>query len=261
MVLLDDISAISRLDEHDMLHQISDFPEQLKNATSLEIDIDVEADRVCFCGLGGSAMGADILSDYLSEQTLLVSSVSRGVDLPSWVDEDTFTLLASYSGNTRETLQMMSGAKRRGCSMAAVTSGGILMDECIKEGIPFVRVPSGLQPRAALGYMIGSMGAVLECADLCDAGKDLASTVDAVREKRDGLIPLVRTEDNQSKRIANALIDKMPFIYAPISVRMAGRRWQTQINENAKMFALSGEIPEDRPQSDSWMDRRKKRRS
>ena len=47
----------------------------------------------------------------------------------------------------------------------------------------------------------------------------------------------------------------LPFIYSSRNLRSAGRRWQTQINENSKMLCLFGELPEaDHNQIVGWVD-------
>ena len=49
---------------------------------------------------------------------------------------------------------------------------------------------------------------------------------------------------NAAKKIALALNGHVPIVYCPRSVRSIGVRWQNQINENAKVVAFTGEIPE-----------------
>ena len=111
---LDDASGLAHIDASNMLGQMAALPDQLFASLSGEVDIDKGVRKLCLCGLGGSAMGADILCDHLEGTTNVFASVVRDVRLPGWVDEDTLTVLFSYSGNTRETLAMYEEARRRG---------------------------------------------------------------------------------------------------------------------------------------------------
>jgi glucose/mannose-6-phosphate isomerase len=56
--------------------------------------------------------------------------------------------------------------------------------------------------------------------------------------------PGINASVNGAKKIAKALEGTVPSIYCPKSIRSVGVRWQNQINENAKMVAFAGEIPE-----------------
>ena len=111
---LDDASGLAQVDASNMLGQMAALPQQLLASLSKELNIEKGYRKVCLCGLGGSAMGADVLCDHLMGTTDTMVSVVRDVRLPGWVDEETLTILLSYSGNTRETLAMHAEAQRRG---------------------------------------------------------------------------------------------------------------------------------------------------
>jgi glucose/mannose-6-phosphate isomerase len=105
-------------------------------------------------------------------------------------------------------------------------------------------VPKGLQPRAALGYLLGSAGVALDTVNVLPARRDLGRSTSAVADLMQNLSPGVPTDDNMAKKIAVRLNGRLPVIYAPRTIRSVALRWQTQINENAKMIAFSGEYPE-----------------
>jgi len=252
---LGDLDRISKTDRSDMLGTIRGFPDQLRTSLSRSVKLRFEGDKVCFCGMGGSAMGGDILSEYLSERSEKVVSVVRGVKLPAWVDGDTLTVMMSYSGNTQEALALFGDAEERGSPIVAITSGGELLKRCKQAELPVIVVPSGIQPRAALGYLLGSAATVLESAGVSTPRSDIGGMLGRLESYRDTLVPWIPIGKNVAKRIAKKLLSKVPIIYAPKSIRPAATRWQTQINENAKMMASSGEIPEiDHNQIVGWIE-------
>ena len=129
--MLDDADAIARADSAGMLRQMADLPAQLKASLTSPIELgEARVDNICICGLGGSAMGGDILSDHLDRVAQVPSAVVRDVSLPRWVDDRTLTLLISYSGNTRETIAMYNQARQRNSLLVAITSGGSLLQTC-----------------------------------------------------------------------------------------------------------------------------------
>jgi glucose/mannose-6-phosphate isomerase len=105
-------------------------------------------------------------------------------------------------------------------------------------------VPGGVQPRAALGHMLGACAVALEAADVAPARRDLARAILPVADLKENLMPGVPTASNMAKRTALKLKGKIPVVYAPRPIRSVALRWQTQLNENAKMMAFSGEFPE-----------------
>jgi glucose/mannose-6-phosphate isomerase len=153
-------------------------------------------------------------------------------------------LVISYSGNTAESLNLYDDAMHRGCRIVVVTSGGELEKLAIKNGQPFIKVPTGNQPRASLGYLLGAAALVLQKAGLCHPHRDLCASAARLRTYLKGLGPEVPSTMNQAKKIAIAMLGGVPAVYSPRQVRSVALRWQNQINENSKAVAFSGEIPE-----------------
>lgn len=241
---LDDVAGITSLDKSGMLKQMLSMPTNLEEMLQRPAGVEGRAEEVCVVGMGGSAIGADVLLDYCSEVSEIPVAVVRGLSLPRWVDKDTLVLLVSYSGNTWEVLELFDEAMRRGCSIFGITSGGKLFDLCEMQGVPNMKVPAGLQPRAAIGYLMGAAAVVLDEADVAPARRDIGKSVSAVVDLMQNLAPGVPTDVNMAKKTATKLRDKVPVIYAPSPIRSVARRWMTQINENSKMLAFSGEYPE-----------------
>ena len=172
-ITLGDAGVLSEIDRSGMLASISALPSQLSASIRSRIKVGDGADRLCFCGIGGSAMGADVLTDYVNKNTDVMSSVIRGTELPRWVDDDTLIVVISYSGNTRETLRMFELARSTGGEIVAISSGGQLLNLCRDSGISFIKVPPDVQPRAALGHLLGAASSIIEAADIYPVATEL----------------------------------------------------------------------------------------
>lgn len=120
---------------------------------------------------------------------------------------------------------------------------------------PLIKVPAGNQPRASLGYLLGSISLILRSAGLGGFHERLMSSVPSLRQYAASLSPSVPSEDNQAKRLASAMCRSVMCVYSPRAVRSVALRWQNQINENAKAVAFSGEVPEmDHNQLVGWLE-------
>lgn len=200
-------------------------------------------------------MGADILSDHLERSTEAFVTVTRDYRLPKWVDDETLTVIISYSGNTRETLAMYEEARRRNSRRAVITSGGTLIKLCEANKETYLQVPPGFQPRAALGHLLGAAASIVEATGIAPVAKQLGEVVPVLRQDVVSYSPHIPLSDNRAKQIAKELDGTMPFVYSSRDARTAGRRWQTQMNENAKMICSSGELPESvHNQIVGWVD-------
>jgi glucose/mannose-6-phosphate isomerase len=198
---------------------------------------------VIACGMGGSAIGADVIK--AAAKSRVPFEVVRGFDLPRWAGPDSIVIATSYSGNTAETLACVDAAAEQGLTPVCIASGGTLADLATGNGWPFVPVPAGLQPRAALGLLLSSVAAVLQSAGL---GGDLAAqipeAVGVLRAQAGALAPAADPEVNQARRIAERLAGGATVICGAGVTAPAARRWKTQINENAKAPAYFAECPE-----------------
>ena len=137
------------IDASNMLKAIEDFPQQCRNALELPKGMSVsgKVDRIVVAGMGGSAVGGDLLKIYMHNAKIPVFVV-RDYKVPNFVDENTLVFAVSYSGNTEETLAAFDDAQKKKAKIVAVTSGGLLESKAKKA----IKIPGGLQPRAALGY-------------------------------------------------------------------------------------------------------------
>ena len=216
------------LDSQNMLQVLKDFPAQCREALGLPKGISVsgEISNIVVLGMGGSAIGGDLLKIYLSNVNIPVY-VNRGYKVPNFVNETSLVFAVSYSGNTEETLSAYKDASSRNAKIIGITSGGKLAEECEK----VIKVPSGLQPRAALGYLFFPMLGVLHNTNIIRVKND------DLNEMMDILMDTEKFND-EGEALAKKLKEKIPIIYASEALGAVAMRWKTQINENAKMPAF-----------------------
>jgi glucose/mannose-6-phosphate isomerase len=190
------------------------------------------------CGMGGSAIGGDLALAALGDRATRPITVVRGYALESWIPPESLVLCASYSGETEETLACFEAAGAAGTQRVVLTTGATLARLAREEGVPVIGIPAGMQPRAAVVYM--TIGA-LECAALCGAAPALHAEIDTATALLEQLIEEWgpgAPEDSLAKRLARELHETIPVIHGAASTTAVGRRWSTQINENAKAPAI-----------------------
>ena len=241
---------------------IAELPNQLAASASLaglaEVAPPAEPPgRVVLCGMGGSAIAADLVRPCLEGVQLVAW---RDYGLPAWAGPGDLVLTSSYSGNTEETLSAWQEAGRRGCDRVALTSGGELAGRAAAEGVPVVTLPPGLPPRAALGHGTGALLRLLERLG-CVGGAD-AAIVDAVAELNrlgEGRLAVDGgSEDGAGnphpRRVAEDLVRAVAVIHtAGDEAHGAGARLRAQLNENAKVPALLAAYPElDHNEVEAW---------
>jgi glucose/mannose-6-phosphate isomerase len=233
-----------------MMEYLYGLPEQF--ASSLELDLAFcsryqrEYRNIVVSGLGGSAIGGDILRTYALKRAKIPVVVVRDYDIPAFVDQDTLFLAVSYSGNTEETLSAYSQARQQKASVICITTGGKLQAMAEEDGYGVVKIPAGLVPRAATGYLFAPLALLLEELGLvAGARQELQETVSVLRDMRETLHPAIDAPANQARVIARELKDTLPVIWGTSGLsEVAALRWKAQINENAKSPAYYNIFPE-----------------
>ncbi len=238
-----------------MFHLVDRLPDQVVESAGLpglESITGAAPRRIVLCGMGGSAIAGDLLAPLLPATQLMVH---RDYGLPAWAGAGDLVVASSYSGGTEETLSGWDEAGRRGCRRLAITSGGALSDLASAAGVPVVRLPGGLPPRAALGYGLGALARVLgRLGALPDAEAELQGAAAAMRQAAPGrLAPYARAGEAAiatggeppARTVAQALVGRVAVIYtAGAEAHAAGQRLKAQLNENAKVPALVAAFPE-----------------
>lgn len=245
--MLDDVGKIASADTKDMLGCIERMSEHLSEGFRRGRTVpgpESSADGMVVCGLGGSAIGGDVLRAWLSAEGDARCEVARGYGLPRHVDPRSLVIVASYSGNTEETLSMLEDARARSLQAVTVSSGGKLESMARSHSVPQVNVPGGMVPRASFGYMFGALLGIAERFGFGSPEAQLRESAGVLSELNGACSRGVPTVDNPAKRMAHELHGTVPvFIGHGLSAPVA-KRWANQMNENAKSVAFSSELPE-----------------
>lgn len=227
------------LDGGRMLQALREFPEQVERALGLACRIPNGIQgfkNAVVLGMGGSAIAGDLLARFSTVPVVTV----RDYGIPRWINADTLLIAISYSGETEETLSAFREGLRRTRKAVALTTGGALAALCEEEEIPWVPVPPGFQPRAALAFLLFPL--LGSFARFGYVREDLAAVAKILRKLRDASMPA--KDENVAQVLAQKLWGKVPVIYgAGVTIPVA-YRWKTQINENAKQPGYWAELPE-----------------
>jgi len=243
---------VKKLDPADMYTRIYEFPKQLQEGYNLPIRGDLSAintaeiKNIVIIGMGGSAIGGDILRSYLADEVAIPILINRNYGLPRFVNQHTLLIAASYSGNTEETLAAFEQGRQRGCQIIVATTGGKLGALAVENNYPHVILPAGLQPRAALGYSFGPLLQIMEkLGYVSGQGEIVEATCAHLSASRKKLGMNIAEKRNAARQLAAKLKDKIAVVYAgadyydTVAIRFKG-----QICENAKALAYANICPE-----------------
>jgi len=242
-------SQVKAIDKKGMLNHLLSFPDQLEYAQQIgertEINISTtDFNNIVLAGMGGSAIGGDLLRSYLAEELRIPFFVNRNYRLPAYVNKHTLVIASSYSGNTEETLSCFEQACTSGAQVICVTSGGKLEELTRKRKLTLLHLPSGLPPRAALGYLMVPVLVTLSRIGLIgDKSDDLRESVQLLRAKMEEYHP--SREANPAKTLSQMLYKRLPLIYAcGDHLEAVALRWKGQLCENSKTLAFQNVFPE-----------------
>ncbi|MEW5796905.1 MAG: bifunctional phosphoglucose/phosphomannose isomerase [Candidatus Zixiibacteriota bacterium] len=252
MAQLDDLDAIRALDPGNMYNTIFDLPEQMAKALKMAGGWNVpvsefpDVGNIVVVGMGGSAVGGDLARTLLASELLVPFQVCRNYALPEYVDDESLVIVSSYSGNTEETLAAIDDALARSAMIVVLTTGGLLEEVAQLNEIPMLKLPSGLQPRAALGYSFVPLAVFLEKIGLVKTvAERIRGTIEHMKVTRERMVEDSTSQTNPAKQLAQLIDGKIPVVYANTTLTdVAALRWKTQICENAKMMAFANVYPE-----------------
>ncbi len=258
--ILDDLAKIKAVDKYDMCSILLQLPEicedAINRAERLTIPDEVKITddltitykkpkKILVVGMGGSAIGGDLLKDWLRETLSIPINVCREYNLPAYADEETLVLVSSYSGNTEETLSMFLEALEKRCMTLSITSNGSLLDFNEILNLPFVKLPTGYPPRSAVPYLFFPLVTSLKKLGILSGVDDeIRETITVLKQVREEIKPENPALQNISKQIANGVKGSIPFICGSGFYRSIALRIKTQFNENGKTPAKSETFPE-----------------
>jgi glucose/mannose-6-phosphate isomerase len=247
---LDGPGQFARCDPQGMLERIAELPFRCEDgwqrANKLVLpDLYHEVNNIIVIGMGGSAIGADLLRTLVAHECQVPIVVHRDYGLPGFVGPRTLVIASSHSGDTEETVAGFESALQRGAQIVSITTGGELARRTRDGGLPLYSYDYPVQPRAAIGYsLIALLGVVQHLGLVSDKSADLAEAVAVMKQWQSEIKESVATRDNAAKLLATKLYERLPVVYGAEHLSQVARRWKTQLNENAKSWAEFDVLPE-----------------
>lgn len=242
--------TFEQIDSEGMYEAVRSFSDHLKLGRTRALEANIGrwpgegVTGVVVAGMGGSAIGGDVLAALAADHASIPVVVSRSYSLPSWVGPDTAVVASSYSGNTEESLAAFQDAIARGARVVTISTGGQLADLAHANNIPLVDLPSGIQPRAALPHSLAALLTITESLQLTAVHTEDWNESIAITAKQSQIMSDLSNPDNPALKLASLLHGRFPVIYSSEQLAVANTRWRNQFHENSKSFAVGNLLPE-----------------
>jgi glucose/mannose-6-phosphate isomerase len=248
---LDAPDTYERLDPAGLYGRIAALPSQIDEAWRAACELKLpdafrESNRIVVLGMGGSGIGGSLLRALaLDLGATTPVDVVRGYQLPAFVDERSLVIASSNSGNTEEVVSTFGAAVAAGARCMAITTGGRLLAAALESGAPALTFAWDGEPRSALGWSFATLLAICGRLGLMP---DVEADVAPARAEMRALVAQIGRDvpeaSNPAKLLARRLAGKLPVFVATQALDPVAYRWRTQVNENAKSWAMSYELPE-----------------
>jgi len=252
MILSQNLSYYQTIDSSGMLGILDKFPQQCRDAFELASNFPIPEDyrkckHIVFSGMGGSAIGADIIRSYSLYKIGYPLTVIRNYRIPKFINRESLFFACSYSGNTEETLASFQEARKKKARIIVICSGGKLLELARKNRIPCLVIPEGYPPRQALGYsffsplkILGNLGIIHKLSN------EVEETLSVLTRLRDNNLSFdIGIKNNPAKKLAYFLKNKFPVIYGSCDYLDAViTRWRGQFAENSKTLSSVNFFPE-----------------
>jgi glucose/mannose-6-phosphate isomerase len=242
-------TTISLYDRSDMRALLTGFPHQVEDAVRIGkeaglVPLKGKPSGIVVTGLGGSAIGGDLLRSYLSDGLDVPFLVNRHYTLPRFTGPSTLVIVSSYSGNTEETVASYHEAMKRKAQVICCTSGGEIASLARRNKQTLIVLPKGYPPRAALGYSFFPMMIALSRYRIIPA-QDTAIRETTALLKKLSVRYRLTGQKNRALELARQLYNRIPVIYSSTERTDAvNLRWRGQIAENAKTLSFGHVFPE-----------------
>jgi len=237
--VLDDTGKIRKIDKSGMLSFCVDAADHYRKAAEAAEKISLHysnPNNIIVAGMGGSAIGGELLKDWARYNVQVPIEVSRAYSLPVYANEKSLVFIMSYSGETEETLSSFLDAVERKCMVFCVSSGGSLLEFAERLDVPYLRVPSGFPPRAALPYLFVPLLKSLEKMKIAPSvSEDLSEAITLLARISRENAPQKPEKDNFAKTLASEINGTVPVVYGFGVFRGVAQRFKQQFNENSKV--------------------------
>lgn len=246
-MVLDDLKLIHQRDAQDALGIAEKGWEQYLYEFGFSWTPQIEIHEVIVAGMGGSGLAAKAYKNFGNVKVPF--EVVQDYDLPARTNKNTLLICSSYSGNTEETLSVLDKAlsSERADSrpmIVVIASGGKLLERAKAEGLPYLVLPSGFQPRFTFGYQYRALVEIFESTAFGGGLKTLEESAKWLGEQVRMLAPDVTAQKNPAKRLAQELVGNSIVVYSSSLFFPVAYKWKISFNENAKNVAWCNALPE-----------------
>ncbi|HPS40699.1 MAG TPA: SIS domain-containing protein [Candidatus Woesebacteria bacterium] len=253
--VLDNRLAIEKIDPDGALASAESMADQVRQVWEEQGQIDLSqyknnhVQNIVVAGMGGSALGADLVKNLYKTELPVSMEICKDYDLPNYVDQNTLVILSSYSGNTQETLSCALQAEKRGAMIAIITAGGQLAALAKDKKYPgYIINPKfnpSKQPRMATVYNIMAIIIILNKLALLQFDEEhFHQVMDAINRTSQNCLVEIPQEQNQAKILAFMFLERRPILVGGSFLEGALHIGANQLNENAKIFADYKIVPE-----------------
>ncbi len=247
---LDNPQIYKQYDPEGMLTHLHKMPNLCQQAWQMAMNFDLPQDyskisKVVILGMGGSAIGGDLVSNLVASEAKLPILVHRDYNLPASIDSKTLVIASSYSGMTEETLSSFEQALETDSKKLVITTGGKLKIMAEERKIPVFNFDYKAQTRVALPFLLLPIfGFLQKLGFINDKSADVMEAIEVLQKLSQRINEGVSLSENPVKQLANRLYGHLPVIYGADILSEVARRWKTQLNENSKTWACYEVFPE-----------------
>jgi glucose/mannose-6-phosphate isomerase len=227
-----------------MYHLIKAFPDNLKEALGIYRSFSFKKDyskfqNIVICGLGGSGIGGKLVQNWFADEINVPITICQAYDLPNFVTGNTLLIASSYSGNTEETLALVSEGMKRKAQVIAICSGGELMSICQQNGLDFIKIPGGNPPRTQLAFSLVQLCGIFSKLGLISE-QHLTEIEKAATKLNSEQVEIQK----EAEFIADKLVGKSVIVYSCAKEEALAIRARQQFNENSKILCNHHVMPE-----------------
>lgn len=237
---------IKSVDSQNQFEVLKNTYQQIEYSWNLKLNLSqIDASKIkniIVTGLGGSAIGGDLLINFLRDEIKYPYQVNRNYNLPKYANENTLVIASSYSGNTEETVSALNDAIKKKCQVVCITTGGKIENLANQNSIPVVKLLKGFQPRYALYLNFFALLKIFESLILIDKQEKIVQEIILLLKQKS---EIYSKEKNEALNLAESLLGHTPIIYAVSDITSAvACRFKGQFNENSKVHAFYNFYPE-----------------
>ncbi|MGY5146738.1 MAG: SIS domain-containing protein [Candidatus Nitrosopumilus sp. bin_7KS] len=238
-----DLVTLEKVDTQKMFAVYDRWPQIARESFESDqdsVNFDV-INHIVFAGMGGSGTIGDVFASILSKSKIHVNVV-KGYVLPKTVDSDTLVVVTSVSGDSVETLSILEQTLKLNCKIIAFSSGGKMLDFCIKNKIQHRIVSQYHSPRASFTSYLYTILKLLH-STLGIKQEEILESISELENLNEEINSSNLTNSNSALNLAE-WITEFPIIYYPSGLQSASIRFKNSLNENAKMHTFAEDVIE-----------------